>query len=197
MKKLLLCLLSIASFPVLAAPSDDVSAAFGYKLRYFYEAAKDTKDPLNKINITPEAEYRFLMFTEYSLSVTPKTNKIYSINAKGEVASSCQEDTLIIEELLKRKYDFFDIEDKVDEHVTIQKDDGTIEKDRNIAKIYELNKTRIYLTCNREKNVIGISYVDNEMAIKSTEESSVIFDKGIKEKVKEFEKKEKFSIKGL
>jgi len=196
MKKIALFLGCILTLPVWAA-SDDATGAFGYKLRYFYEEAKETKDPLNKIVIKPESEYKFLMFNDYTLSVTPKTYKIYAINAIGKVFTSCQEDSLIIENFLKKKYEFSSTDRKIDEHVTVQKDDGNLEKDKNIATIYDLSKTRIYLTCNREKDIIAISYVDTEMAIQASLESQDMFDKNMADKIKALKDREDFNVKGL
>lgn len=73
----------------------------------------------------------------------------------------------------------------------------TVIKDKDIAYIYDLSKTRVYLTCDRERDNISISYVDNELAIKSREEYKALFEKNINLKMKELEKEEKINVKGL
>ena len=53
------------------------------------------------------------------------------------------------------------------------------------------------MTCDRERDNISISYVDNELAIKSREEYKALFEKNINLKMKELEKEEKINVKGL
>lgn len=194
MKKLLLLIASLSVTSVMAGETTDITSAFGYKLRYSQE---DAKEPLKKISITPEKENRFFMFTEYNLSVTPKTKKIYSINASGEVMTSCEEDVALIDKFLNKKYNFHDVDVVTDKEKEIKLKGDTIIKDKDIAYIYDLLTTRVYLTCDREQNNISISYVDNELAIKSREEANEIFNKNLNLKMKELEKESKVNIKGL
>lgn len=194
MKKLLLLIASLSITSVMAGETTDITSAFGYKLRYSQE---DAKEPLKKISVTPEKENRFFMFTEYNLSVTPKTKKIYSINASGEVMTSCEEDVALIDKFLNKKYNFHDVDVVTDKEKEIKLKGDTIIKDKDIAYIYDLLTTRVYLTCDREQNNISISYVDNELAIKSREEANEIFNKNLNLKMKELEKESKVNIKGL
>lgn len=194
MKKILLLLAALSTTSVMAGDVTDVSSAFGFKLRYFKE---DAKEPFKKIDVTPEKEDQFFMFSEYNLSVTPKTNKIYAINASGQIVTSCEEDVALIDRFLKKKYDFNDVNVITDTTKEIKLKGKEIVKDKDIAYIYELSKTRIYLTCDREMNNLSISYVDNELAVKSREEAAKLFNKNINLKMKELEKEEKINIKGL
>lgn len=194
MKKILLFLAALSTTTVMAGETKDITSAFGYKLRYSQE---DAKEPFKKIAVTPEKESRFFMFTEYNLSVTPKTNKIYSINASGEVMTSCEEDVALIDKFLNKKYNFNDVDVVTDKEKEIKLKGDTVIKDKDIAYIYDLLTTRVYLTCDREQNNISISYVDNELAIKSREEANEIFNKNLNLKMKELEKESKVNIKGL
>lgn len=193
MKKTLLLLAALSTTSVMAGETKDVTNAFGYKLRYFQE---DAKEPFKKIEVTPEKDRQFFMFTEYHLSVTPKTKKIYSINASGKVLTSCEEDVALIDKFLNKKYDFYKIDIVTDKSKEI-KLKGDVVKDKDIAYIYDLLTTRVYLTCDREQDNISISYVDNELAIKSREEYKILFEKNINSKIKELEKEEKINVKGL
>lgn len=193
MKKTLLLLAALLTTSAIAGETKDVTNAFGYKLRYFQE---DAKEPFKKIEVTPEKDRQFFMFTEYHLSVTPKSKKIYSINASGKVLTSCEEDVALIDKFLNKKYDFYKVDIVTDKSKEI-KLKGDIIKDKDIAYIYDLLTTRVYLTCDREKNNISISYVDNELAIKSREEYKALFEKNINLKMKELEKEEKINVKGL
>lgn len=193
MKKTLLLLAALSTTSVMAGETKDVTNAFGYKLRYFQE---DAKEPFKKIEVTPEKDRQFFMFTEYHLSVTPKTKKIYSINASGKVLTSCEEDVALIDKFLNKKYDFYKIDIVTDKSKEI-KLKGDVVKDKDIAYIYDLLTTRVYLTCDREQDNISISYVDNELAIKSREEYKTLFEKNINSKIKELEKEEKINVKGL
>lgn len=194
MKKILLFLAALSTTTLMAGETKDITSAFGYKLRYSQE---DAKEPFKKIAVTPEKESRFFMFTEYNLSVTPKTNKIYSINASGEVMTSCEEDVALIDKFLNKKYNFNDVDVVTDKEKEIKLKGDTVIKDKDIAYIYDLLTTRVYLTCDREQNNISISYVDNELAIKSREEANEIFNKNLNLKMKELEKESKVNIKGL
>lgn len=194
MKKLLLLITALSVTSVMAGETTDITSAFGYKLRYSQE---DAKEPFKKISITPEKENRFFMFTEYNVSVTPKTKKIYSINASGEVMTSCEEDVALIDKFLNKKYNFHDVDVVTDKEKEIKLKGDTVIKDKDIAYIYDLLTTRVYLTCDREQNNISISYVDNELAIKSREEANEIFNKNLNLKMKELEKESKVNIKGL
>lgn len=194
MKKILLLLAVLSSTSIMAGDVSDVTNAFGFKLRYFKE---DAEEPFKKIEVTPEKEKRFFMFTDYYLSVTPKTKKIYSINASGEVLTSCEEDAALIDKFLQKKYDFNNVDIVADTTKEIKIKGDKIIRDKDIAYIYDLSKTRIYLTCDRELNNITISYVDNELAIKSREEYSDIFNNTINSKMKDLEKQENINIKGL
>jgi hypothetical protein len=193
MKKILLLLAALATTSVMAGETKDVTNAFGYKLRYSQE---DAQEPFKKIEVTPEKDRQFFMFTEYHLSVTPKTKKIYSINASGKVLTSCEEDVALIDKFLNKKYDFYKIDVVTDKSKEI-KLKGDVIKDKDIAYIYDLLTTRVYLTCDREQNNISISYVDNELAIKSREEYKALFEKNINLKMQELEKEEKINVKGL
>jgi len=193
MKKILLLLAALSTTSVMAGETKDVTNAFGYKLRYFQE---DAKEPFKKIEVTPEKDRQFFMFTEYHLSVTPKSKKIYSINASGKVLTSCEEDVALIDKFLNKKYDFYKIDIVTDKSKEI-KLKGDVVKDKDIAYIYDLLTTRVYLTCDREQDNISISYVDNELAIKSREEYKTLFEKNINSKIKELEKEEKINVKGL
>lgn len=193
MKKILLLLAALSTTSVMAGETKDITSAFGYKLRYFQE---DAKEPFNKIEVTPEKENQFFMFTDYHLSVTPKTKKIYSINGSGKVLTSCEEDVALIDKFLNKKYDFYKIDIVTDKSKEI-KLKGDVVKDKDIAYIYDLLTTRVYLTCDREQDNISISYVDNELAIKSREEYKTLFEKNINSKIKELEKEEKINVKGL
>jgi hypothetical protein len=193
MKKIAVLLAALATTSVMAGETKDVTNAFGYKLRYSQE---DAKEPFKKIEVTPEKDRQFFMFTEYHLSVTPKTKKIYSINASGKVLTSCEEDVALIDKFLNKKYDFYKVDIVTDKSKEI-KLKGDIIKDKDIAYIYDLLTTRVYLTCDREQNNISISYVDNELAIKSREEYKELFEKNINLKMNELEKEEKINIKGL
>lgn len=194
MKKILLLLAALSTTSVMAGETKDITSAFGYKLRYFQE---DAKEPFNKIEVTPEKENQFFMFTDYHLSVTPKTKKIYSINGSGKVLTSCEEDVALIDKFLNKKYDFYKVDVVTDTTKEIKLKGDTVVKDKDIAYIYDLSKTRVYLTCDREKNNISISYVDNELAVKSREEYKTLFEKNINSKIKELEKEEKINVKGL
>lgn len=194
MKKIVLLLIALSGTSVLAGDLDDVTNAFGFKLRYFQE---DAKEPYKKIDVVPEKENRFFMFTEYSLSVTPKTKKVYSINASGQVLTSCEEDVALIDKFLNKKYEFNSIDVVLDKEKEIKGKGKEIIKDKDIAYIYDLSTTRIYLTCDRELNNVSISYVDNELAVKSRTESDNLFKKSINSKMKELEKQEDINIKGL
>lgn len=193
MKKTLLLLAALLTTSAIAGETKDVTNAFGYKLRYFQE---DAKEPFKKIEVTPEKDRQFFMFTEYHLSVTPKSKKIYSINASGKVLTSCEEDVALIDKFLNKKYDFYKIDIVTDKSKEI-KLKGDVVKDKDIAYIYDLLTTRVYLTCDREQDNISISYVDNELAIKSREEYKILFEKNINSKIKELEKEEKINVKGL
>lgn len=193
MKKTLLLLTALLTTSAIAGETKDVTNAFGYKLRYFQE---DAKEPFKKIEVTPEKDRQFFMFTEYHLSVTPKSKKIYSINASGKVLTSCEEDVALIDKFLNKKYDFYKIDIVTDKSKEI-KLKGDVVKDKDIAYIYDLLTTRVYLTCDREQDNISISYVDNELAIKSREEYKTLFEKNINSKIKELEKEEKINVKGL
>lgn len=193
MKKTLLLLTALLTTSAMAGETKDVTNAFGYKLRYFQE---DAKEPFKKIEVTPEKDRQFFMFTEYHLSVTPKSKKIYSINASGKVLTSCEEDVALIDKFLNKKYDFYKIDIVTDKSKEI-KLKGDVVKDKDIAYIYDLLTTRVYLTCDREQDNISISYVDNELAIKSREEYKTLFEKNINSKIKELEKEEKINVKGL
>lgn len=193
MKKTLLLLTALLTTSAMAGETKDVTNAFGYKLRYFQE---DAKEPFKKIEVTPEKDRQFFMFTEYHLSVTPKSKKIYSINASGKVLTSCEEDVALIDKFLNKKYDFYKIDIVTDKSKEI-KLKGDVVKDKDIAYIYDLLTTRVYLTCDREQDNISISYVDNELAIKSREEYKILFEKNINSKIKELEKEEKINVKGL
>lgn len=193
MKKILLLLAALSTTSVMAGETKDITSAFGYKLRYFQE---DAKEPFKKIEVTPEKDRQFFMFTEYHLSVTPKSKKIYSINASGKVLTSCEEDVALIDKFLNKKYDFYKIDIVTDKSKEI-KLKGDVVKDKDIAYIYDLLTTRVYLTCDREQDNISISYVDNELAIKSREEYKTLFEKNINSKIKELEKEEKINVKGL
>jgi len=193
MKKIAVLIAALATTSVMAGETKDVTNAFGYKLRYSQE---DAQEPFKKIEVTPEKDRQFFMFTEYHLSVTPKTKKIYSINASGKVLTSCEEDVALIDKFLNKKYDFYKVDIVTDKSKEI-KLKGDIIKDKDIAYIYDLLTTRVYLTCDREKNNISISYVDNELAIKSREEYKALFEKNINLKMKELEKEEKINVKGL
>jgi hypothetical protein len=193
MKKTLLLLAALLTTSAIAGETKDVTNAFGYKLRYFQE---DAKEPFKKIEVTPEKDRQFFMFTEYHLSVTPKSKKIYSINASGKVLTSCEEDVALIDKFLNKKYDFYKIDIVTDKSKEI-KLKGDVVKDKDIAYIYDLLTTRVYLTCDREQDNISISYVDNELAIKSREEYKTLFEKNINSKIKELEKEEKINVKGL
>lgn len=193
MKKTLLLLTALLTTSAMAGETKDVTNAFGYKLRYFQE---DAKEPFKKIEVTPEKDRQFFMFTEYHLSVTPKSKKIYSINASGKVLTSCEEDVALIDKFLNKKYDFYKIDIVTDKSKDI-KLKGDVVKDKDIAYIYDLLTTRVYLTCDREQDNISISYVDNELAIKSREEYKTLFEKNINSKIKELEKEEKINVKGL
>jgi hypothetical protein len=193
MKKIAVLLAALATTSVMAGETKDVTNAFGYKLRYSQEEAQE---PFKKIEVTPEKDRQFFMFTEYHLSVTPKTKKIYSINASGKVLTSCEEDVALIDKFLNKKYDFYKVDIVTDKSKEI-KLKGDIIKDKDIAYIYDLLTTRVYLTCDREQNNISISYVDNELAIKSREEYKDLFEKNINLKMKELEKEEKINVKGL
>lgn len=193
MKKILLLLTALLTTSAIAGETKDVMNAFGYKLRYFQE---DAKEPFKKIEVTPEKDKQFFMFTEYHLSVTPKSKKIYSINASGKVLTSCEEDVALIDKFLNKKYDFYKIDIVTDKSKEI-KLKGDVVKDKDIAYIYDLLTTRVYLTCDREQDNISISYVDNELAIKSREEYKTLFEKNINSKIKELEKEEKINVKGL
>lgn len=194
MKKTLLLLTALLTTSAMAGETKDVTNAFGYKLRYFQE---DAKEPFKKIEVTPEKDRQFFMFTEYHLSVTPKSKKIYSINASGKVLTSCEEDVALIDKFLNKKYDFYKVDVVTDTTKEIKLKGDTVVKDKDIAYIYDLSKTRVYLTCDREKNNISISYVDNELAVKSREEYKTLFEKNINSKIKELEKEEKINVKGL
>lgn len=194
MKKILLLLAALSTTSVMAGDVNDITSAFGFKLRYFKE---DAKEPFKKIDVTPEKEDQFFMFTEYNLSVTPKTNKIYAINASGQIVTSCEEDVALIDRFLKKKYDFNDVNVITDTTKEIKLKGKELIKDKDIAYIYDLSTTRIYLTCDREMNNLSISYVDNELAVKSREEAAKLFNKNINLKMKELEKEEKINIKGL
>lgn len=194
MKKILLLLAALSTTSVMAGDVNDITSAFGFKLRYFKE---DAKEPFKKIDVTPEKEDQFFMFTEYNLSVTPKTNKIYAINASGQIVTSCEEDVALIDRFLKKKYDFNDVNVITDNTKEIKLKGKELIKDKDIAYIYDLSTTRIYLTCDREMNNLSISYVDNELAVKSREEAAKLFNKNINLKMKELEKEEKINIKGL
>lgn len=194
MRKIVILLAALSITSVMAGDFDDVTNAFGFKLRYFQE---DAKEPYKKIDVVPEKENRFFMFTEYSLSVTPKTKKVYSINASGQVLTSCEEDVALIDKFLNKKYEFNAVDVVMDKAKEIKGKGKEIIKDKDIAYIYDLSTTRIYLTCDRELNNVSISYVDNELAIKSRAESESIFKKSINSKMKELEKQEDINIKGL
>jgi hypothetical protein len=97
---------------------------------------------------------------------------------------------------LNKKYDFYKIDIVTDKSKEI-KLKGDVVKDKDIAYIYDLLTTRVYLTCDREQDNISISYVDNELAIKSREEYKTLFEKNINSKIKELEKEEKINVKGL
>jgi hypothetical protein len=194
MKKIVVLLIALSTTSAWAGDFDDVTNAFGFKLRYFQE---DAKEPYKKIDVVPEKENRFFMFTEYSLSVTPKTKKVYSINASGQVLTSCEEDVALIDKFLNKKYEFNAVDVVMDKAKEIKGKGKEIIKDKDIAYIYDLSTTRIYLTCDRELNNVSISYVDNELAIKSRAESESIFKKSINSKMKELEKQEDINIKGL
>ena len=194
MKKILLFLAALSTTTAMAGETKDVNSAFGFKLRYFQE---DAKEPFKKIEVNPEKESQFFMFTEYHLSVTPKTKKIYSINASGKVLTSCEEDVALIDKFLNKKYSFYKVDIVTDKTKEIKLKGDTVIKDKDIAYIYDLSKTRVYLTCDRERDNISISYVDNELAIKSREEYKALFEKNINLKMKELEKEEKINVKGL
>ncbi len=173
---------------------NDLSKAFGQKLRY---SVDEPKEPFNEIPFKPTDEQKFKLFDNYYLSVTPKTNKIYAIVASGPLYSTCDKDVVLMDRLLKKKYDFEDVKIKQSESVSLNDKKGNPVFDKNFIIEYELLTTKIYMICNPEENKISVSYIDNEMAEKSREEERDIFIKGVDEKLQELEKDESFNTRGL
>lgn len=185
---LLLLSFSMTSF------ADDVSKAFGQKLRYFHENAVE---PFNEIPFTPEDKDKFLLFDKYFISVTPKTNKIYAVIANGPLHSTCIKDIVIIHRLLDKKYEFEKIETDKSEIVEYEDSKGNKLSDKEFVISYALNTTNIFLTCEPQNNKISLIYSDKKLAKQSREEEQEIFLKEIDKEMQALENIDGYSIKGL
>lgn len=173
---------------------NDVAKAFGQKLRYHYDEAKDV---FVDIPFTPADDQKFKLFTDYTISITPKTNKIYSITGSGPLYTTCNQDVVIMNKFLNRKYEFKKVKTDLAEVVNYKNNKGKDVSDKKFIIVYTLVSTDIYLTCEPEENKLSISYVDNDMALTAREEESDLFVKSIDKNIKELEKDENFNIKGL
>lgn len=187
MKKIIFSLLL---FPTISF-AYEIEGAFGLK----FNSQQDIKDEqYKKIKFVPEEGYEFSMFKEYSYSVTPKTKKIYSISAEGDVLTNCNKDLGIINKIIEDKYKIKSYKRDMPIKFKIKEVDFN---DNITTYSFKDEKNRILLSCDPEYKKIAITYVDTETAKKSFEESEAILNKDISKEIKKMKKEDLYKVKGL
>lgn len=165
----------------------EIDGAFGLKFNSYKEAKPDK---YKSINFTPEKGFKFAAFNKYSYSVTPKTNKIYSISAEGNSTTTCEKDIGIINKLIENKY-----------NTVLKRIEIPIkyEKKNDVVIIYSLNtdKNRIILSCDPQYKSIAISYTDINIAKLSQEENAVMVKKHINKEVNILKENKENKTRGL
>ena len=111
--KAFLILASVLLAPVSTALSaeEKITGAFGLKLGQILSSQMIETSELaftykgdDTYSFSPEKEFR--SFSTYMVKITPKTRKIYSISAEGNIrsASACGKEQALIMAIIKKKY---------------------------------------------------------------------------------------------
>lgn len=175
----------------ISAQSREIEGAFGLKFNSYKEI--ETKQ-YKKIKFIPEEGFEFLMFQNYFYSVTPKTNKIYSITAEGSVINNCQKDLGIINKIIKDKYDIQST--KKESPVKYEKDDELV-YDFMITYSFRSDDKQILLTCDPEYKTIVITYMDINAVTSAVEEAETLLNKDIKSEIKKLKEEDKYKTRGF
>jgi len=169
----------------------EIEGAFGLK----FNSHKESEDKkTKKIKFIPEEGFEFLMFQNYYYSVTPKTNKIYSISAEGNIINGCNKDLAFINKIIKDKYD---IESNRKEIPLKFEKDGKIVKDSIVTYLFKENSKQIMLSCDPEEEIIIITYIELEAAAKAFKEAENLTNKELTKEIKKLKEDDKLNTKGL
>lgn len=164
--------ISLISFMLLAtsAHAADIDGAFGIR---FNEKMEKANKSLDNYEVKPKT--KFELFQEYYVALTPKSKKVYSITASGDVQTTCREDMNLVKTALEDKYTDFD---KI--NVFTQKNANNPYSSVTFKK----DKTNIILSCDEKKNTIAITYINFDTEKEAEDEKVEIMDKNIKDKQK-------------
>jgi hypothetical protein len=187
--KILLCLLLVLTS--ISVRSAEIEGAFGLKFNAYNEIK--TKQ-YKKVKFIPEAGLEFLMFQDYFYSVTPKTNKIYSITAEGSVINNCQKDLGIINKIIKDKYSIQS--SKKESQIKYEKEEKIV-YDFMITYSFRSNDKQILLTCDPEYETIIITYMDILAVTNALKESESVLNKEIKTEIQKLKKEDKYKTNGF
>lgn len=187
MKKLLLfiCLLPVCSFAY------ELDGAFGVK---FNSKQNIVNGKYKDVSFTPDSGYEFLMFDNYSYSLTPKTGKVYSISATGGILNNCNKDLGVINKIIQDKYEVKSLKREVPIKYVV---DNKNLNDSIVTYSFKVDKNRILLSCDPEYNKIFITYIDIDAVRLSYEETNKILNKEISKEIKKMKKDKVYQVKGL
>ena len=104
---LILASVLLASVSTSLSAAEKITGAFGVKLGQVLSSQMIKTSAFlgdNKYSFDPEKKFR--SFSTYLIEITPKTRKIYSISAMGDMDDdpTCEEEQALIMAIIKKKY---------------------------------------------------------------------------------------------